>query len=240
MSHTLFIESNIMENKNYVKKIIAFCCSICTQITFETCLGNYNLSMVEYEKACSDFLNYYELEDEKRRNEFSSNSDYKRFVVNTYPTENEVTNYFDRLHQYDMIQFTELKNNLSQYLMNSTKNNISLAKNHKANVYAVKEVSLPKDAYQSNMYSFNSHCTIGGLYKVYRFNLIRSVVNYLMKEDYLFKYYEFDDTDKLENPAFYLNNSLILSICSHERTSALYLSDNLYKIFKGYDIPYSI
>lgn len=120
--YRLFIELNIMKSQKHVKKIIQFCTSICTNITFETHLVNYTLSTEEYKNACSDFLDYYQCEDGKRRDQFVLNSDYKSQLLNTYQTEKAVLDYFDRLYQYDLIQFDELKNDIKQYVIAPMKN----------------------------------------------------------------------------------------------------------------------
>lgn len=85
-----------------------------------------------------------------------------------------------------------------------------------------------------------SHCTIGGLYKVYDFKLTSSMISYLMNLGDLFNFYIFDNKDTLEDPAFYSDNRLILSVCTHERTSTLFLSEEQYDNFKTLDVPYNI
>lgn len=64
ITHTLNIESNVLESKNFTKNIIEFCGTISTKITFTAHLSYYNLSAQEYLIACKDFSDYYNREDE--------------------------------------------------------------------------------------------------------------------------------------------------------------------------------
>ena len=225
-----------MQSQIHAKKIIQFCSSICTKITISTNLVNYNLSTQEYINAYSDFFDYYRCADENRRDQFISDLDYKSKLLNTYQTEKEVSDYFDRLHQYDLIQFNELKNDLKQYVIDHKKNRNSQDKS----THTKETLSLPKEAYQDSKFTFESHCTIGGLYKVYDFKLTDPIINCLMNSSDLFNYFEFDNIDTLEDPAFYSDNSLILSVCTHERTTSLFLSEEQYNIFKLLDVPHNI
>ena len=240
MLYHVFIEPDIMKSEYKFQNILNFCCSICTEITFETHLDNYSLSDSEYKKALNDFINYYQNEDRKRRNEFTSNHNFRRILLNTYQTPKGVSDYFDRLHQYDFIQLDELKNDLKQYLIASAKDKTSSMSNNEISMYAKQSLTLPKEAYQGSMYTFHSHCTVGGLYKVYRFHLLPSVINLIMAENDIFQYYVFEDAGKLEDPAFYSDNNLILSVCSHEHTSVFHLSEEQYKAFQRLSIPYSL
>jgi hypothetical protein len=237
--HIIDIEPDIMKSKIYVNKIMDFCSLRCNKISFEIHLSNYNLSEEEYKKACNDFYEYYRTEDVKRRTEFEQNPQYKNSLLNTYYTKDEVFNYFDRLHEYDLVQYNEIINNLKQS-MNSNSNKV------KSPTYAQdkfmkekKRLYLPEDAYLSSRYTFESHCTIGGLYKVYDFKLNISMISSLKETEDLFKYYSFHDSDMLEDPAFYMDNTLVLSICTHERTANLFLSDDQLNEFKKFEIPHS-
>lgn len=233
-SHTIFIEPNTLKSSNHTKNLIKYCSLICNKITFEIQLIYYDLSKNEYTNACNDFLNYYMGENEKRRNEFKNNIDYKMNLLKKYHTINEVSEYFDRLHQYDLVEFEEVKKTLEQYVINSRKNkDFELRRQDKI---IKKKVYLPMETFIGSRFTF-SHCTIGGLYKVYYFNIHSSLVSHLLNEDELFKFYSFEDIE-IENPAFYLDETCVLSVCTHERTISLHLSKEQYDIFKSLEIPF--
>lgn len=237
--HTIDIEPDIMKSRNYVKKIMEFCSLICNKISFEIQLSNYNLSEEEYIKACNDFYEYYRTENVKRRTEFEQNPQYKSLLLDTYYTNDEVFNYYDRLHEYDLVQYNEVINNLKQS-MNSNSNKVN-SPTYAQDMFMKekKRLYLPEDAYLSGRYTFESHCTIGGLYKVYDFKLNNSIASFIKEIGDLFKYYSFHDSDMLEDPAFYIDKTIVLSICTHERTANLFLSDDQLNEFKKFEIPYS-
>ena len=237
---TLFIEPNIMKSQMHTQKIIQFCSSICTKITFATNLVNYNLSTEEYINAYSDFFDYYRCADENRRDRFVSDLDYRSKLLNTYLSEVEVSDYFDRLHQYDLIQFNELKYDLKQYVIEPKRNGNSEANSQDKSNHTKVTLSLPKEAYQGSKFTFESHCTIGGLYKIYDFRMTDYMIDCLMNLGYLFDCFEFDNIDTLEDPAFYSDNNLVLSVCTHERTASLFLSEEQYINFKLLDVPHNI
>jgi hypothetical protein len=115
----------------------------------------------------------------------------------------------------------------------------TLLSSNQKKVIANQEM-LPREAYLGNKFSFISHCSMGGgVFKAYEFEIISPMVSYLLNARSLFKYYSFDGIDKLENPALYSENKLILSVCTHEHTAALHLTDEQYNDFKKIGIPYS-
>ncbi len=187
-------------------------------------------------KACDDFYGYYRYEDEKRRSEFILNSDYKKFLLDKYHTIDEVYEYFNRLHQYDLIQLCELKDDLKQNIKNVPANKNTLLPDNCNHFIANKEM-LPKEAFLGYKFTF-SHCTIGGIYKVYDFIINNLMMICMLNKGNFFENYSFDGIDKLENPALYSDNKLILSVCTHEHTIALHLTEEQYNDFKKTGIPY--
>lgn len=233
-SYNIFLEPNTLKSSNRAKNLIKFCASICNKITFEIQLSYYDLSKSEYNHACNDFINYYKGEDQKRRNEFKNSMDYKMSLLEKYHTLDEVSEYLDRLHQYDLVEFEEVKKTLEQYLHNSSKMKDHAISRQDKNI--LKEEGLPKEAFIGTRISF-SHCTKGGIFKVYYFNIHSSLISHLINEGDLLKLYQFGGIE-LEDPAFYLDDTCVLSVCTHERTIALFLSKEQYNTFKSLEIPY--
>lgn len=233
-SYTIFIDPNTLKSCNHTNNLIEFCASICNKITFEIHISYYDLSKSECSHACNDFYNYYMGVNEKRRSEFENNIEFKMNLLEKYHTINEVSEYFDRLHQYDLVEFEEVKKILEQYVINSRKTK-NVAISRQDNII-LKKVFLPKEAFIGARFTL-SHCTIGGLYKVYYFNIHSSLIGYLLNDNELFKFYSFEDIE-LENPAFYFDETCVLSVCTHERTISLHLSKEQYDIFKSLEIPF--
>lgn len=101
------------------------------------------------------------------------------------------------------------------------------------------EVHLPKESNIGSRFTYNSHCTIGGLYKVYYFKMDEMMIEYLYNKGDLIKFNTFNDLYFLEDPCFYKDDRVICSICSHEQTIALFLQDNELEDFRLLKIPFS-
>ena len=117
LSYRLFIEPDIMSSHEHVKKIMEFITSTSTKITFKTNMYDYNISKNEYNKACINFYDYFQREDEKRRTQFAQGLDYKNKLLDLFQTEKDVLDYLDQLHQSDLILLKYLKVDLKE-LMN--------------------------------------------------------------------------------------------------------------------------
>jgi hypothetical protein len=72
--------------------------------------------------------------------------------------------------------------------------------------------SLPQDSYLEERFSVYSHCTIGGIYKVYSFKIDRDIESILLEICDLYSYYTFNNIYTLDDPAFYDDDKLICSI----------------------------
>ncbi len=233
-SHTIFIEPNILSSAKYSARIIDFCLSFCNQITFGTHLAYYELSMQEYDVACNEFLQYYRNEDTKRRIKFENDLEYKHAVMGQQSKSNNITKYFDRLHQYDLVEFTEIKKSLAHYIHNST-DRLPKSTGYRKDKRSTAS-SLPTEAFTKVRFTF-SHCTTGAPYRVYYFGITPALKHHLLTEGNLLNYYSYHGIE-LEDPAFYSDDSLILSVCTHERLTALYLSEAHWKAFQQLEIPY--
>lgn len=239
ITHTLNIESNVLESKNFTKNIIEFCGTISTKITFAAHLSYYNLSAQEYLIACKDFSDYYNREDENRRNKFMNNIEYRKTLLSNYHTVEEVSEYFNRLHRYDLVEYDEVKKTLNEYMNNSIITKTIARRRQEKNMLAKKEEKLPKESFIGSNFTFISHCTIGGdLYKVYNFKVNNSMIIFLLNKGDLLDFFSFEDIELLEDPAFYADDNLVLSICTHERTITLHLTEEQYKSFKSLGIPH--
>lgn len=98
---------------------------------------------------------------------------------------------------------------------------------------------LPEENYIGSRFTCNSHCTIGGIYKVYTFKVDHNMTKYLNYCRDLTKFNTFKDIDFLEDPGFYVEDRLICSICSHERTYTLFLQEEEFSDFQLLKIPFS-
>lgn len=101
------------------------------------------------------------------------------------------------------------------------------------------EVLLPNESYIGNRFTYNSHCTIGGLYKVYYFKMDEMMIEYLYNKGDLIKFNSFNEIYFLEDPCFYKGDRVMCSICSHEQTFALFLQDNELENFRLFEIPFT-
>jgi hypothetical protein len=83
-----------------------------------------------------------------------------------------------------------------------------------------------------------SHCSIGGLYKIYELKFDQNMVDYLIQHGKLTKTNCFQNDTMLEDPGFYNQNQLVCSICSHEKTHFFFLDDEQISVLKELDIPF--
>lgn len=100
-------------------------------------------------------------------------------------------------------------------------------------------MTLPNESFIGSKFTVNSHCTIGGLYKIYEFIIDQNMIDYLIQHGELTKTNCFQNETMLQDPGFYKQSQLICSICSHEQTYTLLLEDEQIIMLKEMDIPFS-
>ncbi len=236
---TIYLEHNDMLSKLNYKNLITFLSSISTRITYSVLINNYILTFEEYTNAVSDLSDEYSEEDVNRRLRFSKDVEYREFLRKTYHTYDEVLAYFDRLKYYDLIELEEVKKQLLMYINKSNDNTIlkidGLLREMNLNTRRV----LPEENYMGSKFTYNSHCTIGGIYKVYCFKMNKNMAEYIISKKNLTKLNTFKEIDLLEDPVFYEEDRLICSICSHERTYTLFLQEKEFVDFQLLKIPFS-
>lgn len=224
----IYLKHEITKSKIDIKKLILFLSNICNTISFSINLNYYDLSISEYSNALHDYDNYYKNEDKLRRNQFYNEEQYRKSLLDIYSSSDEVILYLDRLKEYDMCEFNQLKKELQSRLNNvittSYKNSSS------------KE----KIKYISTKFTVGTHCTIGGLYKEYKYKLDYDMLNILLATEDLFESFCFNPDMFLEDPGFYIDDRIVCSICSHENTITLFLIDEEYKVFNSLAIPYNV
>jgi len=227
----IYIDYNIMVNEQYRRKIIDFLKNYCNVISYATLLDdNYDLNFDEYLKAMMDFTNEFIIEDEIRRARFIDDIHYHKELLNKFHTSENVNDYFDRLKTYDNIELEKIDKILKQYLYNRRNTN------YKDTLAYTK---LPNDSFIESKYSVKSHCTIGGLYKIYKFMFDQNMVDYLIQHGNLTKMNSFQNDALLQDPGFYKQNQLICSVCSHEQTYIFFLDDEQIKTLNEMDIQFS-
>lgn len=233
----LYLDYSTLKSSENTKKLIEFCGAICSDISFNVHLSNYNFTANEYKIACNDIYNYYMKENEVRRNDYFEKEECREKLLKKHHTTEQVREYFDRLMRYDMIEFEEVKMELKRFIKSFEPPKHDEIMNRDIE-NQMSNVSLPTDNFLSSNFTFISHCTIGGLYKSYKFRIDDIILKHLAREDKLFKFYLYKDTKWLEDPAFFDNDKLILSICSHDKTATLFLSVQQYNDFKFLEIPH--
>lgn len=87
--------------------------------------------------------------------------------------------------------------------------------------------------------TFHNHCTTStAVMENYTFLLNESLKQVFYKMDNIFSYIEIMDTLKMDDPAFYKDNNIFLSICSHEQYATLNISEEEYEEFRQLDISH--
>ena len=224
----IYIDNNVMVNEQYRRKIIVFLKNYCDIVTYATLLvDDYDLNYEEYSKAKKDFSNEFIIEDEIRRAKFVDDIHYQNELLNKFHTSENVYEYFDRLKVYDNIELEKINKTLKQYLKN------------RRNTKYRGTMTLPNESFIGSKFTVNSHCTIGGLYKIYEFIIDQNMIDYLIQHGELNKTNCFQNDTMLQDPGFYKQSQLICSICSHEQTYTFLLEDEQIIMLKEMDIPFS-
>lgn len=237
--NNIFIEYKDIQLKQNYKKLIRFLSFMSNKITYSVILQYYLLSPEEYTDAVNDFADEYSKEDSNRRLRFVNDLEYRETLLKTYHTNEELLDYFDRLQCYDLVELEEVKKQLQLYV-----NDFKYNKKEKDDLTSEsneleKEILLPKESFIGNKFTYKSHCTIGGLYKIYYFKMDEMMIEYLYNKGDLIKFNTFNNLYFLEDPCFYKDDRVICSICSHEQTIALFLQDNELEDFLLLKIPFS-
>ena len=224
----VYIDNNIMVNEQYRRKIIDFLKKYCDIVSYATLLDDdYDLNYEEYSKAMRDFSNEFIIEDETRRSRFIDDIHYQNELLNKFHNSENVFEYFDRLKVYDNIELEKINKMLKRYLNNT------------GNTKYRDTITLPNESFIGSKFTVKSHCTIGGLYKIYEFIMDQNMIDYLIQHGELTKMNCFQNDTMLEDPGFYKLNQLICSICSHEQTYTFFLDDEQIITLKETDIPFS-
>lgn len=237
--NNIFIEYKDMLLKHNYEKLVKYLSSLSNKITYSVIMDYYLLSPEEYTDSVYDIADEYSKEDLNRRLLATNDLEYRETLFKTYHTDEEIFDYLDRLKCYDLVELEEVKKQLQHYV-----NDFSYNKKKKEYLTleskkAKHEVLLPKESYIGNRFTYNSHCTIGGLYKVYYFKMDEMMIEYLYNKGDLIKFNAFNEIYFLEDPCFYKGDKVICSICSHEQTFALFLEDNELEEFRLLKIPFS-
>lgn len=237
--NNIFIEYKDIRLKQKYKILIKFLSSMSNKITYSVIMEYYLLSPEEYTDSVNDITEEYSKEDLNRRLRFTNDLEYRETLFKTYHTYEEIFAYLDRLKCYDLVELEEVKKQLQYYVndynYNKKKKEYLTLESKKVEL----EVPLPKECYIGNRFTYNSHCTIGGLYKVYYFKMDEMMIEYLYNKGDLIKFNSFNEICFLEDPYFYKGDRVICSICSHEQTFALFLQDNELEDFRLLKIPFS-
>ena len=236
--NNIFIEYKDIQLKQSYKKLIRYLSSMSNKITYSVIMEYYLLSPEEYIDSVNDFADEYSKEDSNRRLRFMNDIEYRETLFKTYHTYEEIYAYLERLKCYDLVELEEVKKQLQHYvndfIYNKRKKEYLTLESKEE-----QEVFLPKESYIGNRFTYNSHCTIGGLYKVYYFKMDEMMIGYLYNKGDLIKFNSFNEIYFLEDPCFYEGDRVICSICSHEKTFALFLEDNELEDFRLLKIPFS-
>lgn len=223
----IYIDNNIMVNEQYRRKIINFLKDYCDNISYATLLDDdYDLNFEEYSKAMKDFSNEFIIEDEIRRARFVDDIHYQNDLLSKFHTSEKVYEYFDRLKVYDNIELEEIDKTLKRNL------------NNKRETKYRDTMTLPNESFIGSKFTVKSHCTIGGLYKIYEFIFDQKMFNYLIQHGELTKKNCFQNDTMLQDPGFYKQNQLVCSICSHEQTFTFVFNDEQIISLKEMDLPF--
>ena len=214
--------------------MIHFLGNHCNLVTFSTILNEYILNNDEYLKAIQDLTKEIQLKDVQRKKKFYEDIQYREQLLSQYVSHEQVSEYIERLAQYDIVELATIKSYLSDLLVNREQRSQTDYKN----ILDHKTVgTIPKESFMESRFTAYSHCTIGGLYKVYQFKMDKKICNYLEQQINLMSMNCFQSNTMLEDPAFYKDDRLICSICSHERTCTFYLEEVEYVEFLKIDVP---
>lgn len=229
---------DIRLKQNYIE-LIKFLSTMSNKITYSVIMEYYLLSPEEYLDSVKDIADEYSKEDLSRRLRYMNDLEYRETLFKTYHTYEEIFAYLDRLKYYDLVELEQVKKQLQHYVND---HNYDKKKKEYLTLESKKlkhEVPLPKESYIRNKFTYNSHCIIGGLYKVYYFKMDEMMIEYLYNKGDLIKFNSFNEIYFLEDPCFYKGDRVICSICSHEQTFALFLEDNELEDFRLLKIPFS-
>lgn len=236
--NNIFIEYKDLQSKQNYSKLIGFLSSLGNKITYSVIMDYYLLTPEEYINSLNDIADEYSKEDLNRRLRFMNDLEYRETLFKTYHTDEEIFAYLDRMKCYDLVELEEVKKQLQHYVNDF---NFNRKKKEYLTLESKKvkhEVLLPNESYIGNRFTYNSHCTIGGLYKVYYFKMDEMMIEYLYNKGDLIKFNSFNEIYFLEDPCFYKGDRVMCSICSHEQTFALFLQDNELENFRLIEIPF--
>lgn len=227
------VSYSIQLNNLYKNKMIHFLGEKCNLVTYSTILEHFILNDDEYLKAIQDLTKEIQLEDVQRKKKFNEDTQYRKQLLTQYVSLEKVAEYFERLTQYDHVELDTIKSYLSGLLAREQRNQTDYK-----NTLDRKTVgTIPKESFMESRFTAYSHCTIGGIYKVYTFKMDKKIIHYLEQEIDLMSMNCFQSNAMLEDPAFYKDDRIICSICSHERTCTFYLEEVEYADFLTTNIP---
>ncbi|HEX3022288.1 MAG TPA: hypothetical protein VHP81_07845 [Lachnospiraceae bacterium] len=212
---------------NYIK-LIKFLSDISDKVTFIVPLNSYTKLQEEYDEIISDLDKEYKLEGQQRRLRYEQDQEYRFSLLNIYKSEEEVLSYFNRYESYDVADFEEVQQKIKHY--------ISHCQIPLPDINIRSKKILPELSFWDSKFTMYSECYTGGLYKIYNFQMDSNMINYLLNEGDLTKVASFKNIEWIQDPAFYRNNNLVCSVCSHEHYIELILNDENYEVFKSLNI----
>lgn len=205
----------------YLKSLFEFCFSISDSISL-TQPSNIGMTRIEYEKANNEKLIY--------QKQIGHSIEPDIDII-----DEELIQIYKEMGQTD----EEINFKISQH-RERTKEYESNFKKTEEDVRSYIEDNFSKYKLTDRKVTCITPCTIGGEKVMYFFEIEDVIKNQFFEMEELFRPVIGNEATStyLDDPVFYKDNEIILSLCSHERYATLYLTEIQYEDFRQLNIPH--
>jgi hypothetical protein len=211
--------SNEMIFDRYLKSLFNFCFTISDRISL-TEPSNIGMTRIEYEKANHEKIIY-----QKQMGQFIEPEMTEEELILLYK---EMANTDEEIERYIRLDRESAKSYDSRFM--KTKDGV---KRYTEDIFSKYKLTDRK-------VTCITPCTLGGAKVMYFFEIEDAIKHQFCEMEELFHPVIVDETTALllDDPVFYKDNDIILSICSHERYATLYLTESQYEDFRSLEIPH--
>lgn len=211
--------SNEMIFGRYLKSLFDFCFTISDCISL-TDPSNTWMTRIEHEKAAREKIIYW------KHMGHSIEPDMMEEELIFMYKEMELTN--EKIEEYIRLDSEGGKSYNSKFMKT------------RGEVKRYIEDNFSKYKLEDRKVTCITPCTIGGAKVMYFFEIEDAIKHRFYEMEELFYPVIKNETKMLylDDPVFYKDNEIVLSICSHERYANLYLIESQYEVFKSLEIPH--
>ena len=203
----------------YLKSLFDFCFSISDSISL-TQPHNIGMTKIECEEAKKEKIIY-----QKQRGHFIepdiTDDEFLQMYKEMGQTEDEI-NYYISMHRERVKEYDNNFRKTVEEVRSYIEDNFSKYKLTERKVTCI------------------TPCTVGGEKVMYFFEIEDAIKHQFYEMEDLFSHVIKNETAALylDDPVFYKENDIILTICSHESYATLYLTESQYEDFRSLEIPH--